>query len=81
MFTLSFLASQFIIQDQTIRSKTNGLNFPYTFVDKPLFSKSTFWDTDVYYTTVLFASPGTITIVFTVTPNFNNDWLFWKGLE
>lgn len=60
MLTLSSPLFQYIINDLRTKAVENGLTFPYTYDDKPMYAKAKYWNTDVYYTTVLFASPGKI---------------------
>lgn len=42
------------------RAIANGAAFDYTsyYDDKPLYTSDTFWGMEVYYSTILFASPG-----------------------
>lgn len=58
MLTLSSLLFQYIINDLNIKAESKGLHFPYSYTDKPMYTKAKYWNNDVFYTTVLFASPG-----------------------
>lgn len=44
--------------DINSRAIINGAAFNYTYDDKPLYTLDTFWGMEVYYSTILFASPG-----------------------
>lgn len=53
-----YLIPQYIKADLGTRAEKNGLVFNFTYSDKPLYTSATLWDTEVYYTTILLASPG-----------------------